>query len=607
MYRTTKLKIVITSSLLIIQNFWMFVKTMRVGIVTSSRTFMQNLKKNLILIVVMSFLYAINSFAIGEIKLLPNAVDGGGELRPFIFIPALASIIFGPIVGSFSAGIGNLLIDFVQDRLLQGDILDLGNFAGMVGNFLGAAVVGFLAWRLKFEKDDKVIFSGKIWLRYLQNAVAAIVGMGLVTGETIGLLRAAFLKSTWEVGNIIATSIFFSNSLFLAITIIPLQLVIGSYEKIQAKRYDKALHNSKNVTLLEEPDKSPALIEKFVIIPGAGTDGLVKGEWSQIEMTLRNNTSIPMTYRLEINCEDRINPSVTYTKLLKPQETDEKFFQINPFNDANRVFTVYIKSWSPTFKELTEVSDIGLSVRYRYTYNALTPFEHQFNFFMKFLSICSFGIFVFNVIRSIYSEVGTPFLDQYFIWSMIVCGVEILIVFGWYIYKLISVKRKIRRIKEKAEEDQAKAQEKREQEQFNYQKELMKIKEQYDLTIEETESIHEEPLIYGEAIEEVEAVEEAAVEEEPTDILPDPEIAPVKEGIPKVPLQDQLEELEASTLDTDTTDEDQSEEILTFLDEEQSSLEEQVPEDSEEQDDEEEETWDTMYDYNQPDEEDEDE
>jgi len=562
---------------------------------------MQNLKKNLILIVVMSFLYAINSFAIGEIKLLPNAPDGGGELRPFIFIPALASIIFGPIVGSFSAGIGNLLIDFIQDRLIQGDILDLGNFAGMVGNFLGAAVVGFLAWRLKFEKDDKVILSGKIWLKYLQNAVAAIIGMGLVTGETIGLLRVAFQKSTWEVGNIIATSIFFSNTLFLAITIIPLQLAIGTYEKIRAKRYDKALHNSKNVTLLEEPDKSPALIEKFEIIPGAGTDGLVKGEWSQIKMIIRNNTYVPMTFRLEINCEDRINPSVSYTKLLKSQEIDEKFFQINPFNDADRIFTVYIKSWSPTFKELTEVSDIGLSVRYKYTYNALTPFDHQFNFFMKFLSICSFGIFVFNVIRSIYSESGTPFLDQYFIWAMIVCGVEIIIVFGYYIYKLISVKQKIKRIKQKAKEDQAKAQEKRDKEQLYYQQELMKIKEQYDLTVGEIEQIPEEPITYEEIIDEAEVVED-----EPTEILHEPEVELVKEEIPRVPLQDQLEEIYPSEIDEEIIDEEESEEIPILPDEEEPQQEEQIIDDSIEQD-EEDESWESMYDYNQFDEEDEDE
>ena len=78
-------------------------------------------------------------------------------------------------------------------------------------NDIRAAVVGFLAWRLKFDKDDKVILSGKIWLRYLQNAVAAIIGMGLVTGETIGLLRVVFLQSNWVAGNIIATSIFYSN------------------------------------------------------------------------------------------------------------------------------------------------------------------------------------------------------------------------------------------------------------------------------------------------------------------------------------------------------------------------------------------------------------
>ena len=176
--------------------------------VSSSRNIILTLKKNLILILAMSVLYALTSFAIGEIDLLPGT-EGGGELRPFIFIPALAAIMFGPTVGAFSAGIGNFLIDIINDRIIQGDILDLGNLAGFCGNFIGAAVVGFISWRLKFKEDDRIFFSWKTWLRYLQNTLAAVVGMGLVTGEVIGLLRAAFLNSTdFNLGVQIGASIF---------------------------------------------------------------------------------------------------------------------------------------------------------------------------------------------------------------------------------------------------------------------------------------------------------------------------------------------------------------------------------------------------------------
>jgi len=462
--------------------------------VSSSRNIILTLKKNLILIVAMSLLYAINSFAIGEIDLLPGTA-GGGELRPFIFIPALAAIIFGPTVGAFSAGLGNFLIDIINDRLIQGDILDLGNLAGFFGNFIGAAVVGFVSWRLKFNKDDRIFFSWKIWLRYLQNTLAAVVGMGLVTGEVIGLLRVAFDKSSWIVGNQISASIFYSNSLFLLVTLIPLQLIVGIYEKARINRYQKDLHNSKNVTILEEPLNPLAVIDQFSITPGLGIDGLVKGEWSQIGMVIRNNTTVPMTFRLEINCEDRINPSVAYTKELQPQETDEKFFQINPFNDSKRIFTLYIKNWSPTYKELTETSQIGLSVRYRYTYTTLTPFEHKFNLFTRFLTICAFAVVIFNTIRTLYGDINSTFWEEskYFIWAIVVCGVELVIVLGWTLYKLITVRRKIEKAKITNKEEQQKSLEKQERELQVYNAQLNEISDKYDLEIQQSTISQEFP------------------------------------------------------------------------------------------------------------------
>jgi hypothetical protein len=490
---------------------------MRVGVVKSSRTFIQNLKKNIVLIFVMSFLYAVNSFALSY---KPLAVE---TLKPFIFIPALASIIFGPLVGCFSAGIGSLLTDFIQVRLIEGLFIDLSHFAGFLGNALGAAMVGFLSQRLKLDKDDRVLFSGKTWLRYLQNTLAAMLGMGLITGETTGLFTFIFRVDdiSWHDANALGAEIFYYNTLFLLVTILPLQLVIGFYEKIRARRYANKLHNSKNVTLLEEPDSPPALIEKFEIIPGPGIDGLVKGEWSQIKMLIRNNTKIPMTFRLEINCEDRVNPSVTYTKLLQPQETDEKFFQINPFNDAERVFKVYIKSWSPTFKELTTVSAIGISVRYRYTYNTLTPFEHQFNYFLKFLSLSSFGVFIYNTIYTIYKGSGVELRSNYFIAAAIICGVELIVLLVLSAIKFLRAKRKIAKIKERADEDQVIAQEKLEREQQYYQQELMKLEEQYDLTVDKedlpTTTLTYEDVQEDQDVQEIHQpiIDEQVVQEEP--------------------------------------------------------------------------------------------
>ncbi|MEA2069779.1 MAG: hypothetical protein U9O98_00660 [Asgard group archaeon] len=463
---------------------------MRVGVASSSKNLAIKLKKNLVIIFVMSILYALNSFAIGEIKLQPG-IEGGGELRPLIFIPALAAILFGPMVGAFSAGIGNLLMDIINDTILEPSILDLSNLAGLLGNFVGALVVGILGWQLKFDKDDAIFFSGKNWLHYLQNTLAAIIGMGLVTGETIGLLSVAFNKATWSFGNSLSAMIFYSNTFFLLISFIPLQLIIATYEKIRAKRYHKSLLESKKVTVIEEPENPPAKIEEIEIIPGEGQEGLIKDEWSQIKLVIRNQLTIPTAFRIEINCEDRVAPSVDYTYKLEPNETDEKFFQINPFNDSERVFTIYIKNWSSTFKELTKTKKIGTSIRYRFTYNTLTPFEHRFNTIMKFLSICTFAVIIFNGFRTVFSTSGIDiWQESHFIWALVVCGVELILVIGFYIYKLVQVRRKIAKTEEKLLEKQLSAKEREEKQQRSYEEGLKEISEQYDLEIAETE---EEP------------------------------------------------------------------------------------------------------------------
>ncbi|MBD3191870.1 MAG: hypothetical protein GF308_14580 [Candidatus Heimdallarchaeota archaeon] len=485
---------------------------MRVGVVSSSKNLALGLKRNLMLIIAISLLYAMNVFAIGEIKLLPTT-EGGGELRPFIFIPALASIIFGPLVGSFSAGFGNILIDILQDVIIEHDTLDLGNLAGFIGNFVGAGVVGLLAWRLKFDKDDRIIFSGKHWLRYIQNTIAGTLGLGLVCGEIIGLLRIAFNVSTWSIGNLISTSIFYHNSLFLLFSLIPLQIIVGFYEKIRSKRYANAIHDSQNVKLLEEPENPPAIIEAFEINPGVKLDGLVKGEWSQIKMIVRNNTPLPMAFRLEINCEDRIDPSVAYTPVLNPGDQDEKFFQINPFNDSTRIFTVYIKSWAKTYNELTYVAQIGSSVRYRYTYDALTPFEHHFNSFTNFLAICSFAVLALNSVRTIYGNFDLTNLEnaRYFIWSMVVIAIEIVFVFAWYTFRLVTVQRRIARAERKAKQQQWEAKMEEEKKLREYDSRLDELSGRFGLSVAPT------PAEEGPSVSSLASARESTISEIPAD------------------------------------------------------------------------------------------
>ena len=128
---------------------------------------------------VLAVFYSLNSLFIGSTKLFA----GHGELRIFIFIPALTAVWFGPVIGGLAAGFGNLLLDIIDNVILKGESLDMSNVVGFFANLIGAYVVGLLRDELIVSKDDNIL-SLKFFKKYFRNLVASVIGAHIVSGYT---------------------------------------------------------------------------------------------------------------------------------------------------------------------------------------------------------------------------------------------------------------------------------------------------------------------------------------------------------------------------------------------------------------------------------------
>ncbi|MFW9923799.1 MAG: hypothetical protein ACFFDW_10990 [Candidatus Thorarchaeota archaeon] len=134
--------------------------------------------------------------------------------------------------------------------------------------------------------------------------------------------------------------------------------------------------------------------------------------------------------------------------------------------------------------------------------------------FTKFLTVSTFAIVIFNTIRVIFSEYDASYWEssKYFIGALIFCGAEALLVAGWYIFKYITVKRKIEKALITAQEEKQKALEKQDIDLRKYQEKLAEISEHYDIQVSSLPEISH-PLPIETASNEEETFVEAQTEE----------------------------------------------------------------------------------------------
>lgn len=169
-----------------------------------------------------SFTIAITAMMIALVTIATYAIQlyipvtGGyfniGEV--FIYISA---IIFGPIIGGISGGVGASLADFLSPYAIYGP-------GTLVIKFLEGFVIGLLSYNLNYEKYKK-------YWKYLG------IGMGILLGALISTIGVAFYSETWEIGviNIGFINITVGSIFWIVLGVIVAVLMIVASLKLSPK------------------------------------------------------------------------------------------------------------------------------------------------------------------------------------------------------------------------------------------------------------------------------------------------------------------------------------------------------------------------------------
>lgn len=372
---------------------------------------------------ILAIFYSLNALFIGKAKLFA----GHGEVRMFIFIPAITAVWFGPVVGGLVGGFGNLLIDIIDDVILSGESLEISNFIGFLANLIGAYITGVLRDPLEVTKGESIISPRQI-VKYIRNTIAAIIGMGVVTGEIIGLgLYAAGYFPSPEIGFILAWEITKINSMFLLIAMVPVQIFVTAFEKHRIKTYHEQADLTRKPIMVEGPKDSLIEIRRFRV---AG-DGLIQEKWGLIEMVLKNNSNASLQYRIELNSDDKIDPSVSYTRVLKSGEEDEKYFKIYPFDDGVREMDIFIKPWMDSISLLEENFGKNLTYHYKYRYRVMAPLSDKFQGVISFVTMLAFIGVTISALQSVLGTIS-GIKATYFGLAIAIVIVEFIILIAYY-------------------------------------------------------------------------------------------------------------------------------------------------------------------------------
>jgi len=136
--------------------------------------------------------------------LAPITTPGVGIVRfwPSVVIPAVFSILFGPLVGGLGAAIGI----FISDLLIHGDPL-LSLSAGVTSNFIGFYLIGYISrrridWTKAVALTSIIFLFGSLVLEYVLltyfSLNATILFMGLSIASYAIMIAVGYLWPQWR-------------------------------------------------------------------------------------------------------------------------------------------------------------------------------------------------------------------------------------------------------------------------------------------------------------------------------------------------------------------------------------------------------------------------
>jgi len=393
-------------------------------IMDKSRNAVTEAFKNWKIAAILALFYSLNALFLGKTEIFA----GHGDIRVFIFIPALTAVWFGPIIGGLAAGFGNLLLDIIDNIVLKGEPLEISHLVGFIGNLVGAYMVGILREPLDVSREDN-IFATRFFIKYIKNTVASIIGMGVTTGEIIGLgLYAAGYLPDISTGFTLAWKIAEINSVFLVIAMVPVQIFVAAFEKHRINTYYRQIDATRRFAPVLVPENAPIRLTNLHII---GSEGLVQEKWGVIKFNITNLTDTPMQYRIEANCDDKVSPTVDYTVKLDPNNSDEKYLKIYPFDDGIREIDLYIKPWAKTYQKISETFNGNITYHFKYKYRVMAPLSDKFQGLVSFITMLAFVGVIISALQSAFGSISQAKLT-YILVALGIVAIEVLLIFLYY-------------------------------------------------------------------------------------------------------------------------------------------------------------------------------
>ncbi len=157
-------------------------------------------------------LYAGLSYVTNSLQ-LPGASNV--SLRPGIVIPLFFGVVFGPIVGAFSGGIGNLINDMLTGTVYWN--WDVGN-----------AIIGLVAGLAMYNTLGRYNSTVKIIVAEFYSVIGILVGLGFAAYSDIWVSKLTFSAAT--------TTEFIPASLpDIVLGLILLPILLGAYNAAIAR------------------------------------------------------------------------------------------------------------------------------------------------------------------------------------------------------------------------------------------------------------------------------------------------------------------------------------------------------------------------------------
>jgi energy-coupling factor transport system substrate-specific component len=130
-------------------------------------------------------LYAILNIIFNLVQ-LPNAGGGAIALRPGIVIPLFFGVLFGPVVGFFVGGLGNIIGDLISFHSFYWN-WDLGN-----------ALIGLISGLVVIYTSGRYRARQAIIIAEIASAIAIIVGIGFAAYSDIWVSKISFSAASSE-------------------------------------------------------------------------------------------------------------------------------------------------------------------------------------------------------------------------------------------------------------------------------------------------------------------------------------------------------------------------------------------------------------------------